>query len=144
MAPTNPYEVVRVDTAEGVLVAYRNKRGIETWPEGIDRLRSLYLEGKDVPLSPSQKKRVRMRHEIETLAERDGLECWFCGYSFLSADSREVTIEHLVSVAHGGPNHLSNLVLACQPCNQEASTLHVAGKVLVRDAKRAEGPSSSA
>lgn len=135
-SPTNPYEILRVDTADGVFVVYQNKKGAQTWPEGIDRIRSAYLDGKNIPLSPDQKARRKLRHQIETLAERDGLECWFCENGFLDADSREITIEHLVAVAHGGPNHVSNLVLSCPDCNQEAGHLSVAEKVLMREAKR--------
>lgn len=141
--PTNPYEVLRVDTAEGLFVVYQDKKGRQTWPDGIDSIRSAYLEGRDIPLSPDQKSRVRLRHEIETLAERDGLECWFCEYPFLSPDSVEVTIEHLVPIAHGGPNHKSNLVLACKPCNSEAGSLSVAEKVLLREVKRFGGEISA-
>lgn len=133
---TNPYEVLRVDTSEGVFVVYTNSKGKQTWPVGIDALRSAYLDGKDIPLAPEQKSRVRLRHQIEAIAARDGLECWFCENGFLTPDSREITIEHLVAVSHGGPNHMSNLVLACPDCNSEAGQLSVAEKVLVREAKR--------
>lgn len=136
-APTNPYEVLRVDTSEGVFVVYTNKAGKQTWPEGIEAIRSAYLDGRNLPLSPEQKGRIKLRHQIEAIAARDGLECWFCENAFLSADSREITIEHLVAVAHGGPNHMSNLVLACPDCNSEAGSLSVAEKVLMREAKRA-------
>jgi hypothetical protein len=144
LSPTNPYEVLRVDTAEGLFVVYQNKAGKQTWPMGIDAIRSAYLDGRDVPLSPDQKQRVRLRHQIEALAARDGLFCWFCENGFLSVDSREITIEHLVSVAHGGPHHVSNLVLACPDCNGEAGLLSVAEKVMLRDAKRNVAPSASA
>lgn len=139
LAPTNPYEVLRVDTAEGLFVVYENKAGKQTWPEGIDGIRSAYLDGREVPLSPDQKGRVRLRHQIEAIAARDGLECWFCENGFLTIDSREITIEHLVAVAHGGPNHISNLVLACPDCNSEAGHLSVSEKALMREAKRSAG-----
>jgi hypothetical protein len=136
LPPTNPWEMLRVDTSEGIFVVYRNKADRETWPELADRIRDAFLSGREIPLSPDQKARVRLRHMIETLAARDGLECWFCENGFLDVDSREITIEHLCPVAHGGPNHLSNLVLACPDCNQEVGHLSVAEKVLIREAKR--------
>ena len=136
LAPTNPYEVLRVDTAEGLFVVYTNKAGKQTWPEGIEAIRAAYLDGRELPLSPEQKGRVKLRHQIEAIAARDGLECWFCENGFLSVDSREITIEHLVALAHGGPNHISNLVLACPDCNAEAGHLSVSEKVVMREAKR--------
>jgi 5-methylcytosine-specific restriction endonuclease McrA len=48
------------------------------------------------------------------------------------------TIEHLVPVAHGGPNHLSNCFLAHKRCNAAAGTLSAAEKVRLRDAMRAK------
>jgi len=75
---------------------------------------------------------------VRTLVERDGLWCWFCEIGFLSEDSGEVTLEHLVARAHGGPNHLSNYVLACPDCNSQVGTLSVSEKVQFRERKRSE------
>lgn len=135
-APTNPYELLRCRTCHGVHVVYRNAKGKETWPLDMEDIRAKFLAGVHVPLSPDLKGRVRLRHQIEALFARDGQFCWFCEIGFLSADSAEITIEHLVPKAHGGPNHQSNLVLACQPCNREAGHLSVAEKVALRDRKR--------
>lgn len=135
--PTNPYEILRVRTCEGVFVAYRNSKGAETWPDGLRAICDAFDAKRDIPLSPELKARVRLRHQIEALATRDGLECWFCETGFLSTDSNEITIEHLCPVAHGGPNHVSNLVLACKPCNSEAGNRSIAEKVLIREMKRA-------
>lgn len=141
-AATNPYELLRVRTCEGVFVAYTNAKGRETWPDGLIAIKASFEAGQAMPLSPDLKSRVRLRHLIETLASRDGLECWFCERGFLSTDSREATIEHLCPKAHGGPDHLSNLVLACGPCNRAAGNQSVADKVRMRERMRAKEPSS--
>lgn len=69
------------------------------------------------------------------IAIRDGKMCWYCG---IVLPKDKLTIEHLLSVAHGGSHHMSNLVLACEPCNLEAGTLSVASKVKLRDQKRGD------
>lgn len=135
--PTNPYEILRVQTAEGTFVAYENKLGKETWPEGLAAIREQFITGQMPALSPDLRGRVRLRHLIGALAERDGMECWFCSRGFLSLDSREITIEHLVPKAHGGPDHQSNLVLACAPCNRAAGNLPVVEKVKLREQRQA-------
>ena len=136
LPPTNPYEVLRVHTSAGVLVIYRDKRGVESWAPDLLDLRDSFLSRKAVSLSPALKARHRLRHRIVEIAARDGLECWFCENGFLNEDSREITIEHLVAVAHGGPNHVSNLVLACPECNARAGHLSVPEKVKLREQLR--------
>lgn len=133
---TNEWELLRVKTCDGLFVAYRNKRGKETWANELLELRAAFMAGHQRSLSPSRRERVRLRPRIEKLAKRDGLECWFCAGGFENEDSDAITIEHLCSRVHGGPNHISNLVLACEPCNQEADNLSVAEKVRLRDQKR--------
>ena len=55
------------------------------------------------------------------LVKRDGLFCHWCGCD-LNLDAKQsnpffATIEHLVPRSEGGSNNLSNLGLACRPCN---------------------------
>jgi hypothetical protein len=134
--PTSQWEVLRAQTCDGVQVVYRNAKEVETWPEPLIVAREAFKSGNRMSLSPDLKARKRLRHLVEQLAERDGLWCWFCEIGFLSSESAEITVEHLVPKAHGGPNHPSNLVLACGACNKAAGHLSVAEKVLLRDKKR--------
>lgn len=133
---TSVWEVLRVDTIDGKFIVYKNKKGVETWPDGLMDIVNAFREGRSIPLSPDQKKRKRLKHLVEEIAQRDGLYCWFCEVGFLSTDSREITIEHLVSLCHGGPNHLSNIVISCQPCNEKAGSISVSEKVKFRDGRR--------
>ena len=56
------------------------------------------------------------RCKREKIALRDGSYCCYCG-RFLSPLDR--TIEHyFVPRSLGGSNHLSNLKIACDPCNK--------------------------
>jgi len=73
----------------------------------------------------SKKRRAMYRR----LIERDGGErCHYCGdgppdyfeVHYSDGSGRRVTrlqIDHKVPISEGGRHDLSNLVLACQPCN---------------------------
>lgn len=47
---------------------------------------------------------------------RDGLRCVTCG------TSDDLTIDHVVAVANGGTNDITNLQSMCQPCNSRKHT----------------------
>ena len=57
------------------------------------------------------------RHEVY---KRDGFTCQFCQRPFARAD---LTIDHLVPLARGGLDEVTNYVTCCQPCNQRKSHL---------------------
>lgn len=53
---------------------------------------------------------------------RDDFCCQYCG---LRASARELTVDHVVPRAKGGPTRWTNVVAACRPCN------HVKGDQLL-------------
>jgi len=50
----------------------------------------------------------------EYLLEKWGRKCAYCG-----AEHVQLQIEHIVPRARGGSNRISNLTLACDPCNKD-------------------------
>lgn len=44
---------------------------------------------------------------------RDGRACQYCG----TTEAFSYSVDHIVSRSQGGPNHIANLVVACQQCN---------------------------
>lgn len=134
--PTSQWEILRVQTCDGTQVVYRNAKDVQTWPEPLVVAREAFERGNRMSLSPDMKARKKLRHLVEEIASRDGLWCWFCEAGFLAPDSVEVTVEHLVAKSHGGPDHLSNLVIACKPCNSLVGHMSVSEKVAIRDRKR--------
>jgi len=50
----------------------------------------------------------------EYLLEKFGRKCVYCG-----AENIPLQIEHIVPKARGGSNRVSNLTLACEPCNRK-------------------------
>lgn len=129
LATTNPYETARFRTSHGVGVVYRNARGRETWNAEALAAKA-HIDGRKGSLAPvAVHDRRKAAGTVARLIERDGSDCFFCRKP-LGAD---VTVEHLVAVAHGGPNHISNLFLAHSHCNRAAGHLSAPEKIARRE-----------
>lgn len=63
---------------------------------------------------PRPKRRSLQQWDKEYISLRDG---WRCTYCNRRVNRRTRHIDHSVSVANGGTDHLNNLRLACAPCN---------------------------
>ncbi|MET7707029.1 HNH endonuclease [Micromonospora sp. NPDC005413] len=61
----------------------------------------------------------RMRQIKQTLADRDGAGCFYCGHPFPALIT--ATVDHLIPQSLLPGWALMNLVLACRPCNQRKS-----------------------
>lgn len=139
-APTNEWELVRFKMNGAVNVIYSSKRGRISivGPDGQRVAAAFCKDPESQPeesggrtCQPNKRKRLTLRAR---LIERDGLECFYCG----TAIDGVATIEHLLSRAHHGPNHLANLALAHRPCNEKANDLSVVEKVKLREKMRRE------
>lgn len=135
---TNEYEVIRVQTDGGVEILYRKQSGLLTWPKELVKAYMAYKSGGKIKWRASKRKKVNRKRGpviIQTLMKRDGCECWFCGKP-LNPDT--ATIEHLLNVSNGGNNHINNLTLACNPCNQKARNMCITEKVVLRERLRSK------
>lgn len=54
----------------------------------------------------------------EYLLEKFGRKCAYCGITDVPLE-----VEHVLAKSRGGSNRVSNLTLACNPCNQEKNNL---------------------
>ena len=135
-----PWEILRFRSCRtsGVTSVYRNTKGKESWDTIATTLYAEYAAGKRPRLAHEDSVRYRTKALVAALVLRDGLECWFCGKEWPDQDSPDLTIEHLLSRNHGGPNHESNLTIACERCNAAAGSLPIVGKVMLRERLRAE------
>lgn len=135
MVPSNPYEVIRFKTAIGVGVVYRKESGqISSWCGGSDDAFMAFAEKKPWrAVTATKRTSGKRKNRYQTLVERDGDGCMYCAKPLTIDDA---TIEHIVAATHGGPNHLANLALACQPCNVEASHLSAREKFELAMRKR--------
>jgi 5-methylcytosine-specific restriction endonuclease McrA len=62
---------------------------------------------------------ARKRRKRRTLLLRDGASCVYCGRQLGTGEPfSRLTFDHVVPVSRGGGNALTNLVLACKPCNR--------------------------
>jgi hypothetical protein len=131
---TNEYEIARIKHKGGTFVLYVNKKGAMSFSDSAARRAwAAFLEGKGWPMNVRHK-RSKTEAKVARLRERDGNACFFCGQQF--SLQNPPTLEHLLSIVHGGSNVIANLALACEPCNQEVGSMDVADKMKFRDQKR--------
>jgi len=61
--------------------------------------------------------RIRIPPEVRKYVfQRDKYQCQSCGKTTLETD---LTIDHIIPLAQGGQNDISNLHTLCFTCNQE-------------------------
>ena len=65
----------------------------------------------------------RVRFEV---FKRDRFKCVYCG---AATPSVVLEVDHVIPVAEGGSNDISNLVTACKPCNQGKGARPLASSV---------------
>lgn len=124
---TNPFEISRFRTANGVCVIYQKNNGSWSYSNAhAKEAATAFLDDK--PWIADKKHDRIMRKTIEdTLIERDGNYCFYCDVEF--AEDTKPTLEHFLAIAHGGNNHLANLALCCEACNAEAGSLSIVDKI---------------
>lgn len=130
---TNEWEVLRFRANGQVGIIYTNKKGQWTYSEHARKLRDTFQSGRHVKLANPVKRGKVTDERINALMERDGRSCFYCGGKLTH---KSATVEHLCPVAHGGPNHMANLALACEQCNKMAGNQPITEKVRMRDAMR--------
>lgn len=68
----------------------------------------------------------RTRFEI---FKRDGFKCQYCGKA---APEVILEIDHVVPVAHGGTNDITNLVTACRECNNGKGARELSDDTIIK------------
>ncbi len=126
LAPTSEWEAARFRSHGGQLsIVYRNKQEILTYTGLAEAAHRAFRFAKPWSAGAATKRR-HMGGIIPTIRKRDGDLCFFCQREVSEEDESK---EHLVSLAHGGPNHISNLFLAHKTCNTEAGHLSAPEKI---------------
>lgn len=143
LQPTNEWEVLRFKTSRGTSIVYCNARGGVT-PTG-EAMKAWEAFEKNGPWrgAPATKRKLSTKERrapyFAALLRRDGVGCFFCHAETTDEDR---TIEHLVPAAHGGPNHISNFVLAHRQCNAKAGHLSAMEKIRQREKAMSKGVQS--
>jgi hypothetical protein len=133
------------------LILRSNLPVIREWTESLWGSNSPYVRYRPVenaPPSLPKEQRVKLRMpttaEKQSLHERDGFHCRFCGIPLIRKEVRErikkaypealpwgsrnidqhaafqamwLQYDHLLPHARGGDNRLDNLLITCAPCN---------------------------
>lgn len=129
---TNEWELLRFWANGKVHILFRNKSGRLTWT-GETGL-AWRMSRTNGPWSGTERKKANGSNaRLRAVVERDGGDCFYC---WKDLGLRNVTLEHLVPAAHGGPSHLSNLVAAHADCNQDAGVLSAMEKIRIREANK--------
>lgn len=80
----------------------------------------------------------RRRRKLAACLQLQGGRCWYCERP-VPADV--ATLDHLIPVSHGGRNNISNVVAACQWCNNKRGQQNpVKFQAKVRSGKLKPGP----
>lgn len=125
---TNEFEAVRFRTENGVSVVYKSRRGYTFTGESREAFDNFQKGNIWEILGRNKKRKKKVRNQ---LIERDGYHCFYCGIDTFKADN--FTVEHVLSIAHGGNNNINNLVVACDPCNKLAADLPIIEKMAIRE-----------
>lgn len=132
LAPTNDYEIIRFKTGKGTAIVYRRKE--ENYPVTFTGdAQQAWFEyikpnGSQWRAIPATKRKSHDNTIYQTLRQRDGDGCFYCAQYMQES---EATIEHLVAITHGGPQHISNKFLAHSECNSKAGNLSVVQKIQI-------------
>lgn len=125
LEPTNEWEVLRFRGTNGTSVIYTNKSGnLKFQNESLDAWCAFTTASawRAIP----KIKRKPNSSQLHTIRQRDGDLCFYCQ---LIVEEKDESVEHLVSLTHGGPNHISNLFLTHRKCNAAAGNLSATAKI---------------
>ena len=133
------------------LIRRTNMKVIRDWTESLWGTASPYVQFREIAgVPPSVPKAQRLHErmpttaEKQTLLQRDGLHCRFCGIPVIRTEIRKrihekypdalpwgntnqsqhaafqamwVNYDHVLPHARGGTSELDNVVITCAPCN---------------------------
>ena len=129
LASTNEWEVLRFRDGDTTSIVYKNAKGRATFTGTALDAWNAYKTGAKwrcaVRRTKREHKNARDRSMV-TIRKRDGDLCFFCAQ--LVAEDEE-SVEHLVDLTYGGPNHISNKFLAHIDCNNAAVGLSAPEKI---------------
>lgn len=130
LTPTNQWELLRFRTEEGTSIIYTDKRGHLTWTNQAAEAYLACVGNKAWRAVPKTQRRAKSSPTCQALRKRDGDDCFFC---HLPVAVEDESAEHLVSITHGGPDHIANMALAHRECNRQAGHLSLMEKIRMRE-----------
>lgn len=135
LATTSQWEVLRFRAGTQLAVLYTNTAGdLKASGTGLKALTAYWL-GKpwSAGVAVPRKGKNNSRHiDVGTLLARDGPNCFLCDEPL----GPDLTIEHLLALNVGGPDHISNKALAHLKCNTLLGHKSLMEKIKMREAQR--------
>lgn len=125
-ATTSSWEVVRFRAFGKVHVIYRNKNGSLSMAGFPMDCLAAFKRNQPMAMGFARKRKCVSDDVRAALLERDGNECFFCAQPMPDDD---MTVEHLVALVRGGPNHMDNFALTHSKCNQAAGKATLMAKI---------------
>ena len=131
----------RVDTTLAWVARLRRWAPVTALSTMIHRFDTQALQNPEISGVEYQQGELQGYEVREYLLEKWGRKCAYC-----DAEHTPLTIDHIHPKSTGGSNRMSNLTLACFPCNQRKSNRDVTEflahdpKRLARIAARAKSP----
>lgn len=125
LEPTNPWELLRFRGNGETSIIYKNSAGKITFTGDSRKAFEAFSEGKNWRAN-ERARRKNVSPTVATIRKRDGDRCFFCGL-VVSVD--EESVDHLVALTHGGPNHISNFVLMHRLCNYRCGNMSAPEKI---------------
>ena len=122
----------RVDTTVAWVNRFKRVVPIDSVAQELVRFDTQLMQNAEISGVEYQQGTLAGYEVREYLLNKWNRECTYCG-----AKAVALQIEHIHSKACGGSNRVSNLALACQPCNQQKGAQDVR-VFLAKDAKRLE------
>ncbi|AEK58646.1 HNH endonuclease domain protein [Acidithiobacillus caldus SM-1] len=120
----------RVDTAMAWVHRLRRWTPVTGLSTMIHRFDTQRLQNPEISGMEYQQGELQGYEVREYLLEKWGRKCAYCG-----AEHAPLTIDHIHPKSRGGSDRVSNLTLACFPCNQRKGNRDVA-EFLAHDPKR--------
>jgi hypothetical protein len=127
---TNEWELCRFRCGSGTSIVYTNKRHELTYVGQASTAFAGFLGAKRWRAAPRTNRTTKSNPTCATLRQRDGDNCFYC---HLPVAVEDESVEHLVALTHGGPDHIANMALAHKLCNREAGHLALMEKIRFRE-----------
>lgn len=106
-----------IDSTVGLLLQLVTEGGLWNWTDGCGGWLFGLIEERAAEMGLPLPAFVRSQRPVLLhLLERDGPLCRYCGAP-TSLAYPDPHIDHVVPKSKGGGNELTNLVIACPPCN---------------------------
>ncbi|PRC92624.1 HNH endonuclease [Solimicrobium silvestre] len=132
LQPTNEYELVRFRAGDKTGIIYWNTKGGSSFVQPALEAWEAFKGAHSWRAAPATTRRKKSSVTLQAVRARDGSHCFYCLSPVLVEDESE---EHLVSITHGGPNHISNIFLAHKLCNARAGNLSAPEKIALHVAQ---------